>query len=56
MIKGLEFESQWGQEFSLLHVIKIGSGAYLASYPMGTKGSSLGIKQQGHEADPLTSN
>jgi hypothetical protein len=25
-----------GQEFSLLHVVQTGSGAHLASYPMGT--------------------
>jgi hypothetical protein len=34
--KGLEFECWWGQEFSLLHFIETGSGAHLASYPMGT--------------------
>jgi hypothetical protein len=33
--KRSEFESQWGQEFSLLHV-QTSSGAYLTSYPMGT--------------------
>jgi hypothetical protein len=31
-----------GQEFSLLHVVQTGSGAHLASYPMGTGGSFLG--------------
>jgi hypothetical protein len=25
--EGSEFESQWGQEFSLLHVVQTGSGA-----------------------------
>jgi hypothetical protein len=37
--KGSEFESRWGQEFSLLHVVQTGSGAHPASYPMGTGGS-----------------
>jgi hypothetical protein len=37
--KGLELESQYGQEFSLLHVIQTGSGAHPASYPMCTGGS-----------------
>jgi hypothetical protein len=26
-------------EFSLLHIVQTGSGAYAASYPMGTRGS-----------------
>jgi hypothetical protein len=34
--KESEFESQWGQEFSLLHVVQTSSGAHLASCPMGT--------------------
>jgi hypothetical protein len=38
--KGSEFESQWGQEFSLLHIIQTGSGIHPASYPMGMWGSS----------------
>jgi hypothetical protein len=36
MTKGSDFESRWGQEFLLLHVIQTGSGAHPASYPMGT--------------------
>jgi hypothetical protein len=32
--KGSEFESRYGQEFSLLHVVQTGSGAHPASYPM----------------------
>jgi hypothetical protein len=51
MTEGSEFESQWGQKFSLLHVVQTGSGAHRISYPMGTGGSFfLGVKQQGHEA------
>jgi hypothetical protein len=34
MTEGSEFESWYGQEFSLLHFIH--TGAHLASYPMGT--------------------
>jgi hypothetical protein len=39
-----EFESRYGQEFSLLHVVQTGSGAHPASYPMGTGGSFHGGK------------
>jgi hypothetical protein len=28
----------WGREFSVLHVVKTGSEAHPASYPMGTGG------------------
>jgi hypothetical protein len=37
MTNGSEFESQWEQEFSLLHVVQTGSEAHPASYPMGTE-------------------
>jgi hypothetical protein len=37
--------------FCLHHRTQNGSGAHPVSYPMGTKGLSLGIKQPGHEAD-----
>jgi hypothetical protein len=33
-----EFESRWGQEFSLLHVVQTGSGVNPISYPMYTAG------------------
>jgi hypothetical protein len=33
-----EFESRWGQGFSLLHVVQTGSGVHAISYPMGTEG------------------
>jgi hypothetical protein len=36
---GVGFESWWGQEFSLLHVVQTGPGTHPASYPMGTGGS-----------------
>jgi hypothetical protein len=38
--KGLLFKSWQGQDPSPLHVVEIGSGAHLASYPMGI-GSSF---------------
>jgi len=31
--------------------IQTGSGAYPASYPMGTRGLSLGVKWPGHKSD-----
>jgi hypothetical protein len=37
--------------FSLHHRVQNGSGASPASYPMGTRGLSLGVKRQGREAD-----
>jgi hypothetical protein len=41
-----------GKEFSLLHVVQIGSGSHPASYPMGTGGGlSQGVKLAGREAD-----
>jgi hypothetical protein len=42
--RGVEFESRWGQEFSLLHVVQTGSGVHLTPYPMGTGGSFPGGK------------
>jgi hypothetical protein len=36
------------RDFSLLHRV------HPASYPMGTEGSSMGIKRLGHEADHST--
>jgi hypothetical protein len=52
MTDGLEFETQQGQAFSLLHVALIGSAVHPTSYPMGTGGSF-----PGREADhlPVTS-
>jgi hypothetical protein len=37
--RGIKFESQYGQEFSFLHIVQTGSGVHPASYPMGTGGS-----------------
>jgi hypothetical protein len=37
--------------FSLHHRVQTGSGAHPASYPVGTRGSSLGVKRLGCEAD-----
>jgi hypothetical protein len=36
--EGSEFESRWGQEFSLLHIVQTASGAHPASYQMGMGG------------------
>jgi hypothetical protein len=47
----VEFGPQKGKEFSLLHIVQTGSGSHLASYPMGTGRSFLGVKRQGCEAD-----
>jgi hypothetical protein len=41
------FESQYGQEFSLFHVVQTGSGVH----PMGIGVLSPGVKRQGREAD-----
>jgi hypothetical protein len=49
--EGSEFESRWGQEFSLLRVVQTGSGVHPTSYPMGNGEFSPGVKRQGHEAD-----
>jgi hypothetical protein len=58
--RGWEFESRYDQEFSLLHVVQIGSGAHPASLSNGhrgllTRGSSgRGVKLTTHLQ--LTSN
>jgi hypothetical protein len=36
---------------SLQHHVQTGSGAHPASYPVGTRALSVGVKQPGHEAD-----
>jgi hypothetical protein len=45
--KESEFESRWGQEFSLLHTVYNGSEAYSAFYSMGTGGSFPRVKAAG---------
>jgi hypothetical protein len=45
--RGSEFESRWGREFSLLHVIQISFGVHSASYSMGTEGSAPRDKAAG---------
>jgi hypothetical protein len=54
--KGSQFESRWGQEFSLLHVVETGSGTHPASHPMGIGGNIPGGKAAGAWSWPLTSN
>jgi hypothetical protein len=46
-MEDLEFESRWGQEFSLLHVFQTGSGIHPTSYPMGKGDSFPGGKVAG---------
>jgi hypothetical protein len=46
-----KFESWKGQEYSLLHIVQTGSGFHSTPYRMGTGSLSLGVKQQGREAD-----
>jgi hypothetical protein len=36
------YGSNWGQEFSLLHVVQTRCGAHPASYTMGTGGKAAG--------------
>jgi hypothetical protein len=38
-------------DFSLLHSVQTGSAAHTASHPMGTGGSSSGVKRLVREAD-----
>jgi hypothetical protein len=52
----LEFDSRQGQEFFLLHIVKTGSGAHQASYPVDTGGSFPGVKAARAWSWPLTSN
>jgi hypothetical protein len=49
MIGGLSPDR--GGNLTLHHHIQTSSEAHPASYPMGTRGSSLGVKQPGCEAD-----
>jgi hypothetical protein len=39
------------ENFSLHHHVQNGSGAHQAFYPMDTRGSFLGVKRPGREAD-----
>jgi hypothetical protein len=57
MTEGSEFESWYGQKFSLLNVVQTGSEAHPASHPMGTGGSFPGVKRPGFEThnSPWTS-
>jgi hypothetical protein len=45
--------SEGAGNFSLHHRVQTCSGAHPASYPMGTRGFSLGVKGPGREADNL---
>jgi hypothetical protein len=50
MWSGVKVTARAG-DFSLYHHVQTGSGAHTASYPMGTRDSSLWVKWPGHEAD-----
>jgi hypothetical protein len=47
MIDGSEFESRYGQEFSLLQIVQTVSEVHPTSYAMGTGGSFPGGKAVG---------
>jgi hypothetical protein len=47
---GVRFPA-WAGNFSFHHSIQTGSEAHRASYPVDTKGSFLGVKRPGREAD-----
>jgi hypothetical protein len=49
--EGLEFESRYGEEFSLVQIVQTGSEVYPTSYPMGTGALSSGVKRPGREVD-----
>jgi hypothetical protein len=49
--KGLEFDSRYGQECSVLRNVQTGSGIHSATYQVGTRGPFPGIKRPGHESD-----
>jgi hypothetical protein len=40
--EGSEFESRWGQKFSILHVVPTGSRVHPTAYPMITGGKAAG--------------
>jgi hypothetical protein len=42
--EGSEFESRYGQEFSLLHFVHTGSGVHTTFHPMGSGDSFPGGK------------
>jgi hypothetical protein len=49
--KGLEFESQYRDDFSHFHVIQTCPGAHKASCSIGMGFLPMGTKGWGHEAD-----
>jgi hypothetical protein len=51
MTEGSEFKSRYGQEFSLLHVVQIGSGIHPTSYPIDTYRSFPGGRAPESESD-----
>jgi hypothetical protein len=53
MFEQVEFESQYGQDFSSLHVVWTSSGTHPSSYSRGTGGGGLflEVKQLRYEAN-----
>jgi hypothetical protein len=52
----MEFESWWGQNCLLFHIVQSGSGAHLAYYSVGTSGSFPRCKGAEAWSWPLASN
>jgi hypothetical protein len=51
MASGSEFDSQYGQEISLLEIIQTIPETNPVSFPMDGWGIPLGVKRPGREAD-----
>jgi hypothetical protein len=49
--EGSEFEPQWGQEFSLLHVVQPALGSTKPPIQWVAEALSLGVKRPGREAN-----
>jgi hypothetical protein len=52
----LEFESRYGQVFSLLYFVETDSEVHPTSNTMDTEDAFPGIKRPGHEVDPSPPN
>jgi hypothetical protein len=56
MTEGSEFESQYSEEFPLLHIVQTGPEAHPTSYPVGARTLTPGLKFQRREADQSPTN
>jgi hypothetical protein len=52
-MEGSEFESWWGQQFSISYVLQTGHGVHAASYSTVTEAFFPGEKRPGLEADQV---